>query len=136
MNEVRFVTPEHVISFNKQICETYNLNHQLIRNSLLESAVGTTYAFMENEGFLHGSIPELAATLCFKIAKNHAFFDGNKRTAVAAALVFLDLNGYDLVYQIYGDEDTELHRQVLRFVENETNQDDLKKWFIEHSKQR
>ena len=28
--------------------------------------------------------------------KNHAFLDGNKRTALVAALVFLDVNGVSL----------------------------------------
>jgi death-on-curing protein len=32
----------------------------------------------------------------FHIAKNHAFLDGNKRTALVAALVFLDINGVSL----------------------------------------
>jgi death on curing protein len=32
----------------------------------------------------------------FGIAKNHAFIDGNKRTAYLAAIVFLEVNGYPL----------------------------------------
>jgi len=40
----------------------------------------------------------LAAAYAFGIARNHAFVDGNKRTAAVTALVFLDLNGvgYDI----------------------------------------
>jgi death-on-curing protein len=37
----------------------------------------------------------MAAAYLFHIAKNHGFRDGNKRTAAAAALVFLELNGID-----------------------------------------
>jgi death-on-curing protein len=40
---------------------------------------------------------ELAATYAFGIARNHAFVDGNKRTALAAADVFLQLNGFEIV---------------------------------------
>lgn len=36
---------------------------------------------------------ELAAAYGFGIARNHPFVDGNKRTAFAALLVFLRLNG-------------------------------------------
>lgn len=36
---------------------------------------------------------DLAAACVYHIAKDHAFTDGNKRTAYAAALVFLTLNG-------------------------------------------
>lgn len=37
---------------------------------------------------------DIAAAYAFGLAKAHAFADGNKRTAVVAALVFLRLNGY------------------------------------------
>jgi death-on-curing protein len=38
----------------------------------------------------------MAAAYLFHIVKNHAFLDGNKRTALVAALVFLDINGVSL----------------------------------------
>ena len=38
----------------------------------------------------------LAVDLCYKIAKNHGYVDGNKRTATAAMIAFLQLNGFDL----------------------------------------
>jgi death-on-curing protein len=41
-------------------------------------------------------IAELAAAYAFGIARNHAFVDGNKRTAIVAAGTFLLLNGYQL----------------------------------------
>jgi death-on-curing protein len=36
----------------------------------------------------------LAASLAFRIARNHPFVDGNKRTAFVAAAVFLEANGF------------------------------------------
>ncbi len=38
----------------------------------------------------------MAAAYAFHISQNHPFVDGNKRTALAATLVFLDLNRVDL----------------------------------------
>lgn len=38
---------------------------------------------------------ELAAIYAIPIARNHPFVDGNKRTAWAAMVTFLDLNGVD-----------------------------------------
>jgi death-on-curing protein len=35
----------------------------------------------------------MAAAYLFHIVRNHPFFDGNKRTGMLAALVFLDVNG-------------------------------------------
>ncbi len=37
----------------------------------------------------------IAAAYAFHIAEAQAFIDGNKRTAIAAALMFLELNGID-----------------------------------------
>ena len=39
------------------------------------------------------SIFELAAALCFGVAKNHPFNDGKKRTALLSTRAFLYLNG-------------------------------------------
>ncbi len=39
----------------------------------------------------------LAAAYAFGIARNHPFIDGNKRTALASMIVFLNLNGLALV---------------------------------------
>ena len=36
----------------------------------------------------------MAAAYAFHIAENQPFLDGNKRTALNAALVFLDINGW------------------------------------------
>ena len=43
--------------------------------------------------FLHPSVFEMAAAYLFHLARNHRFVDGNKRTALMCALVFLGLNG-------------------------------------------
>ncbi|MCZ3388144.1 MAG: type II toxin-antitoxin system death-on-curing family toxin [Actinomycetia bacterium] len=42
------------------------------------------------------SVPEKAAALLHSVAANHPLVDGNKRLAWLAAVVFLDLNGWDV----------------------------------------
>lgn len=42
------------------------------------------------------TLAEIAAAYAFGIARNHAFLDGNKRTAFVVCRLFLKLNGYDL----------------------------------------
>lgn len=58
---------------------------------LLKSALGTPEATYDGE-YLHTDIYEMAAAYLFHICKNHPFVDGNKRTAYAAAFLFLGLN--------------------------------------------
>lgn len=41
----------------------------------------------------NGDLSDIAASYAFHLAQAQAFLDGNKRTAVSAALVFLELNG-------------------------------------------
>ena len=43
--------------------------------------------------YLHEDLAGMAAAYLFHLAKNHPFFDGNKRVALASALTFLIANG-------------------------------------------
>jgi death-on-curing protein len=47
----------------------------------------------------YGSLAELAAVYAFGVARNHPFVDGNKRAALAAAVVFLEVNGHRLTLE-------------------------------------
>jgi death-on-curing protein len=62
---------------------------------LLDSAVANAEATFGGE-FLHGSLYEMAAAYLYGICRNHPFVDGNKRTAAAAAMTFLDLNRVEI----------------------------------------
>jgi len=60
--------------------------------ALLESAVAAPQAGMGGQSFF-ADMAEVAAAYLFYLCRNHPFVDGNKRTALAACLVFLRLNG-------------------------------------------
>jgi death on curing protein len=47
--------------------------------------------------YRRGDLFEIAAAYAFHIAQNQPFIDGNKRTAIGAALTFLEGNGCDVV---------------------------------------
>lgn len=55
------------------------------------------------------------------ISQNHPFVDGNKRTALASALVFLCLNGYELVEK----KPEYLAELVLDFLVKALSEEDL-----------
>lgn len=59
----------------------------------LESAVATPASTFDGQ-FLHEDLFHMAAAYAFHIAENQPFVDGNKRAALNAALVFLDINGW------------------------------------------
>lgn len=45
---------------------------------------------------LYPTIYDKAAQLCYGIANNHPFTDGNKRTALHSMYVYLIINGFDI----------------------------------------
>jgi death on curing protein len=61
---------------------------------LLESALARPRHVWSNDP--DAGLPRLAAEYGFGLARNHAFLDGNKRTAFVAMNVFLILNGYEI----------------------------------------
>jgi death-on-curing protein len=69
----------------------------------------------------------LAASYAFGLARNHCFFDGNKRIALTAALTFLDLNGFRLVA-----EREETYAVTLRLAEGEMGEGEFSQWLAGH----
>jgi death-on-curing protein len=57
---------------------------------LVESALASAENTLHYGG---GDVFAIAATYAFHLAESQAFLDGNKRTAVASAMVFLARNG-------------------------------------------
>jgi death-on-curing protein len=64
---------------------------------LLESAVAQPQATFDGE-FVHDGLFTMGAAYLFHIVQNHPFVDGNKRTGLLAALVFLELNGISIAH--------------------------------------
>lgn len=62
-----------------------------------ENALESALHRAENKAlYASPDVFELAAAYAFGLARNHAFVDGNKRTAIVTAILFLALNGMDL----------------------------------------
>jgi death-on-curing protein len=62
---------------------------------LLESAVAQPQTTFDG-AFVHDGLFAMSAAYLFHIVQNHPFVDGNKRTGLLAALVFLELNGISI----------------------------------------
>jgi death-on-curing protein len=82
-------------AIHHELVEQYGGAHGVMSDALLGSA-------LDRPRNLHAYTPgsdlgALAASLCFGLAKNHGFRDGNKRAAFTAMAVFLRLNGQRIV---------------------------------------
>lgn len=68
--------------------------NELVRSSridLADSALHAPQAGLGDEGF-YPDLFDKAAILCWRLARNHALPDGNKRAAWAALTVFIELD--------------------------------------------
>lgn len=72
-------------------------------------------------------VAELAAAYAFGIARNHAFVDGNKPTAIVAAVTFLLLNGF----QLTADNGT-LYTFVMNLAAGEIEEAGTAAFFRDH----
>lgn len=88
-------TLQDIYELHTQLEDTFVLSPGVRDENLLASAVNTPFqTFMGND--LYPSIYDKAAQLCYGIANNHPFTDGNKRTALHSMYVYLIINGYDI----------------------------------------
>ena len=68
-------------------------------------------------------VAQLAAAYTFGIAKNHGFADGNKRTALVVADLFLMLNGYELT-----SSPSENVLTILGVADGSVSEEELAAW--------
>lgn len=90
-----FLTLDEVLAIHDDQIQRYGGRAGIRELALLESATGSAAATFAGK-FLNETLFEMAAALVHGICRNHPFIDGNKRTSVAAGLVFLALNGIEI----------------------------------------
>jgi len=95
MKEPLFLTFAEVLEIQRLQVELYGGDWALRDRGLLESALAVPESSFGGE-FLHPTLFAMAAAYAYHIAENQPFVDGNKRTGLAAALVFLALNGIEI----------------------------------------
>lgn len=95
MSDPEFLTLDEVLALHADQLRRYGGATGLRDLALLQSAISMPQTTYDGE-YLHGSVFEMAAAYLFHLARNHPFIDGNKRTVLICALVFLGLNGQRL----------------------------------------
>src|ERR1700710_167255 len=92
MDEPDFLDVDEVLELHRLSLEAYGGLDGVRDAGLLASAVGQPQSSFGG-AYAHQGIFEMAAAYLFHLARNHPYLAGNKRTALLAALVFLDING-------------------------------------------
>lgn len=92
MKEPVWLSADLVIAIHDEQLRIFGGPEGLRDPGALESALGRAQNRFHYD---EGDLAALAAAYAFGIANNHAFVDGNKRTAFLAIITFLGLNGID-----------------------------------------
>lgn len=93
--KILFLTLEQVLVIHEDQIVRYGGTSGLRDLMLLESAIFRPQSSFGGE-YLYSTVFVKAGALVHSLILNHPFIDGNKRTGVVSALVFLEINGYSL----------------------------------------
>ncbi|KGE73290.1 type II toxin-antitoxin system death-on-curing family toxin [Spirochaeta lutea] len=119
MSGIRFLTYAEVLLIHQDQLLNYGGTPDLRDSGLLSSALAMPETSFSG-AYLHQSLFDKAAAYLFHICQNHPFIDGNKRVGLAAALVFLDINGLEVF-----DENHELYPLVMQVASGECKKEDI-----------
>lgn len=123
-NEPEWLDIDIVLDFHAEQLALFGGADGMRDRGLLESALARP---INKFSYGQTSMAALAAAYGFGIARNHAFIDGNKRTALAAMIVFLGLNGLDL--DVPQETATAV---ILSLAAGEIAEDVLTQWIADH----
>jgi death-on-curing protein len=125
MNEPVWIDFEVVLAVHDEQLAEHGGQAGARDRGLLESAMSRPKnRFACGDHALQG----LAASHAFGISRNHPFLDGNKRTSLVVAELFLDLNGLELTAS-----DAECVTTFLALAAGDLSEDDLAGWITFHS---
>ena len=95
LTEILFLRYEEVLQFHADQLSLFGGQDAIRDDGVLRSALAMPEATFDGV-YLHADEFSMAAAYAFHIAEGQPFVDGNKRTGLNAALVFLELNGWSV----------------------------------------
>lgn len=122
-----YLTPEQVLFIHARLIAETGGEHGVLDLGLLQSAVARPQATFDRQD-LYSNLFAKAAALLESLIGNHAFIDGNKRTAITAAGLFLQLNGYRL-----NADNQEVAVFTIACAQHEISLDQISIWLESHS---
>ena len=126
-NKIIYLSVIHVLAIHDQMIKRFGGLPGVRDLGLIQSAVGRPQASFDGKN-LYETIFDKAAALLQSLLKNHPFVDGNKRTALTSAGIFLKLNQYQLI----NDHDNEVNL-ALKVANEKLTIEQIADWLKKHS---
>jgi death-on-curing protein len=123
----QYLTPEQVLFIHSRLISETGGGHGVRDLGMLLSASGRPQATFEEKDLDPDQFLKTAA-LMDSLVRNHPFVDGNKRTAITAAALFLRMNGYRLIV-----ENNEMVRFTLACAQSQLVLGEIAHWFRQYS---
>ncbi len=95
--QIYFLTLEDILEIHVDQIDRYGGRSGVRDQNLLLSAIAQPLSMFDGQ-YLHKTMYDKAAAYLFHICQNHPFIDGNKRTALVSALMFLAVNDFAIDY--------------------------------------
>ncbi len=122
-----YLSPEQLLFLHARLVDETGGSHGVRDLNMLLSALGRPGASYDTRD-LYPKIYAKAAALMDSLIRNHPFLDGNKRTGIIAAVIFLRMNGYQLEAT-----NTELEEFTLGVAQLKHCIEDMAGWFQMHT---
>lgn len=110
------------------VIEESGRSHGLRRLEAVEAAVNRPKASFDGKN-LYPGVFKKAASLLHSLILNHPFVDGNKRTAMLAAMMLLELNGHE-----FKAGQKEVENFALQAAGGKISVEEIAGWLKKHSK--
>lgn len=123
MNEPVWVEEADCLSFHEKLLARFGGAAGLRDRGLLLSALARPKHLFAYE---KPTMFSLAAAYAHGIVKNHPFFDGNKRSGLLAAALFLESNGFR-----FGATEESATLKTLQLAAGDITADDFAAWLAE-----
>ena len=122
-----YLTAEQVLFIHYRLVSETGGEHGVRDLGLLESAVARPQATFDRQE-LYPDVFEKAAALLEPLINNHPFMDGNKRTGIACAVLFLQQNGIS-----FSAKNADLEKFTLRVASSKAGHSEIAQWLKRHS---
>ena len=127
-NKIRYLTPDQILLTHSLIVDETTGSHGIRDRASIASAVEQPKQMVFGKE-LYPTLFEKAAVYARSIIMSHPFLDGNKRTGISVAIIFLEENRYTFVA-----EKRAIEKFALKIVHEHLEIPEIARWLEDHVK--